>query len=302
MFKIKLDDMRFPSRTITQEALHIISILMIVIALTLMAWTGVSLVVSFNMLTETTQLVHLIDARWLLGALLGASALLCVTGALGIRAATDAAKIESYRFLCYLVGLIILLVMAQQWSSGEFLLFNPIVLILTIVYVLVCSSLADRVSYEYHHKVEKTVPATEGTSYALQLVSELLCVKSILGVLVAIMWLVARNPEAFYLSNLAENVTLARLLEATPLVAEILFTGRDGLVGLFGIWSLKNRFRKKILFGVSLIILLLNLTYTVYYFWIHGAILSIPIDVLLDILLVGAQAVLSYKLGVAAYK
>ena len=79
--------------------------------------------------------------------------LLVLTAVLGLAASNNSARVGPYRFLCYLVGLAVLVAIVWGWGMGTFILFNPIVLTTTIVYVLICSRLADKVKEEHDEGV-----------------------------------------------------------------------------------------------------------------------------------------------------
>ena len=63
------------------------------------------------------------------------------TSIFGLRAAKDSSKVEPYRFLCYLIGLIILVGILWAWGRGEMIFLDPFVLLNTLVYVVIFSYL-----------------------------------------------------------------------------------------------------------------------------------------------------------------
>ena len=79
-----------------------------------------------------------------------------VTSIFGLRAAKDSSKVEPYRFLCYLIGLIILVGILWAWGRGELIILDPFVQLNTIVYVVICSNLADKVKKEYDQGIVGT--------------------------------------------------------------------------------------------------------------------------------------------------
>ena len=79
-----------------------------------------------------------------------------ITSMLGLRAAKDSSKVEPYRFLCYLIGLIILLGILWAWDRGELIILDPFVQLNTIVYVVICSNLADKVKKEHDQGIVGT--------------------------------------------------------------------------------------------------------------------------------------------------
>ena len=114
------------------------------------------------------------------GIIMGAAALLLVTALLGLRAADDSSRVAPYRNLCYFVGLVILVAIVWGWGMGTFLLFNPIVLLSTVTYVIVCSQLADRVAEEHERGVRGEVFLRNGDQRTLHLLSEVILVKGAL--------------------------------------------------------------------------------------------------------------------------
>ena len=113
-----------------------------------------------------------------------AAGLLVLTAALGIAASNDAARVGPYRFLCYLVGLAVLVAIVWGWGVGTFILFNPIVLTITIVYVLICSRLADKVKEEHDHGVTGETFLRSRHQRVLHLLSELVILKGVLTLVV----------------------------------------------------------------------------------------------------------------------
>lgn len=79
-----------------------------------------------------------------------------VTSIFGLRAAKDSSKVEPYRFLCYLIGLIILVGILWAWGRGELIILDPFVQLNTIVYVVICSNLADKVKKEHDQGIVGT--------------------------------------------------------------------------------------------------------------------------------------------------
>lgn len=79
-----------------------------------------------------------------------------VTSVLGLRAAKDSSKVEPYRFLCYLIGLIILVGILWAWGRGDLIILDPFIQLNTIVYVVICSNLADKVKKEHDQGVVGT--------------------------------------------------------------------------------------------------------------------------------------------------
>ena len=103
------------------------------------------------------------------GIILAAAGLLLLTAWLGFRAADDSSRVGPYRFLCYFVGLVVLVAIVWGWGMGMFLLFNPVVLASTVTYVLVCSQLADKVAEEHEAGVKGEVFLRTGRQRTLHL-------------------------------------------------------------------------------------------------------------------------------------
>ena len=78
------------------------------------------------------------------------------TSIFGLRAAKDSSKVEPYRFLCYLIGLLILVGILWAWGRGELIILDPFVQLNTIVYVVICSNLADKVKKEHDQDIVGT--------------------------------------------------------------------------------------------------------------------------------------------------
>lgn len=79
-----------------------------------------------------------------------------ITSIFGLRAAKDSSKVEPYRFLCYLIGLLILVGILWAWGRGDLIILDPFIQLNTIVYVVICSNLADKVKKEHDQGVVGT--------------------------------------------------------------------------------------------------------------------------------------------------
>ena len=115
-----------------------------------------------------------------------AAGLLLLTAALGIVASNNSARVEPYRFLCYLVGLAVLVAIVWGWGVGSFILFNPIVLSTTIVYVLICSRLADKVKEEHDNGVRGETFLRSRHQRVLHLLSEIIVLKGMATLVVVL--------------------------------------------------------------------------------------------------------------------
>ena len=111
--------------------------------------------------------------------ILVAAGLLLLTAVLGIVASNNSARVEPYRFLCYLVGLAVLVAIVWGWGVGSFILFNPIVHSATIVYVLNCSRHADKVKEEHDNGVRGETFLRSRHQRVLHLLSEIIILKGV---------------------------------------------------------------------------------------------------------------------------
>lgn len=153
-------------RTPTQHILRIVSIVLIVLGVADVLTTSVSLFATVMGLQPAIPLEQLefsgvyftFSNNVLLGYVfvLLIGVLQVVTSVLGLRAAKDSSKVEPYRFLCYLIGLIILVGILWAWGRGDLIILDPFIQLNTIVYVVICSNLADKVKKEHDQGVVGT--------------------------------------------------------------------------------------------------------------------------------------------------
>ena len=179
------------------------------------------------------------------GIILAAAGLLLLTAWLGFRAADDSSRVGPYRFLCYFVGLVVLVAIVWGWGMGMFLLFNPVVLASTVTYVLVCSQLADKVAEEHEAGVKGEVFLRTGRQRTLHLLAEVVLVKgAILGVVVAVMAVtVFAVTDSSAGADLARDLGLEGSDLVTGVVVGLLTAAANVLVGCLGIWG-SNRPQK----------------------------------------------------------
>ncbi|MDB1806310.1 hypothetical protein ABG957_11350 [Eggerthella lenta] len=149
-----------PARTGTQKALHVVSIIMIVLGV-LVILSGASLIalgVSAATMgmdqpmtlgdTETTADTTSVA----LGIIVLAMGLVqLVVAAFGLRGSKDASKIGPFRILIWGISLVILATILYGWFfNGNWHIQNsPLLLIGNVIYLLVCSTLADVVKREH---------------------------------------------------------------------------------------------------------------------------------------------------------
>lgn len=153
-------------RTPTQHILRIVSIVLIVLGVADVLTTSASLFATVMGLQPAIPLEQLefsgvyftFSNNVLLGYVfvLLIGVLQVVTSVLGLRAAKDSSKVEPYRFLCYLIGLIILVGILWAWGRGDLIILDPFIQLNTIVYVVICSNLADKVKKEHDQGVVGT--------------------------------------------------------------------------------------------------------------------------------------------------
>ena len=153
-------------RTPAQHILRIVSIVLIILGVADVLITSASLFATIMGLRPALPLEQLelsgVYFTFSNNVLLGYVFVLCigalqvVTSICGLRAAKDSSKVEPYRFLCYLIGLIILLGILWAWGRGELIILDPFVQLNTIVYVVICSNLADRVKKEHDQGIVGT--------------------------------------------------------------------------------------------------------------------------------------------------
>lgn len=174
-------------RTPTQAVLRMVSILMAVLGGVLMVGGVVVLVGNVMGLLPGGDLWTTVTFGVMI---LVAGALLALTAALGIAASNNSARVGPYRFLCYLVCLAVLVAIVWGWGVGSFILFNPIVLATTIVYVVICSRLADKVKEEHDQGVRGESFLRSRHQRVLHMLSEVIVLNGV-GTIVMIVVLAA---------------------------------------------------------------------------------------------------------------
>jgi hypothetical protein len=179
-------DVTVTRRTPSQTLLYFVSVLMAVLAGLILA-LGVVLVVMGH--------ASLANQQTRMGGLVAcAAALLGVTAWLGMRAARDYSKAGAYRSLCYTVSLLILLVIIAGWSNGKIVIFDPVVLAATVIYVLICSSLADEVEKDYALGVKGELLVLDGTQRRLHFMGMVLLLQGVVALLLSLLaWLLGAN-------------------------------------------------------------------------------------------------------------
>ena len=276
-------------RTPAQAVLRIVSILMALIGAAVLAGGLLVLVPSVIGGTDLWAAVTF-------GTMIVVAAgLLILTAVLGLLASNNSARVGPYRFLCYLVGLAVLVAIIWGWGVGTFILFNPIVLTVTIVYVLICSRLADKVQEEHDKGVTGETFLRSRHQRVLHILSELVILKGALTlVVVAVLGaalLVYGEGEKAVISGITLTVT-------GEVFALVTFGGLAAaasiLVGCLGVRG-SNRPAKVrpflALAGVGLALDLVQVVMRVA----QGGVFALSFDVILDTLFMGACVYLAIR-------
>ena len=141
-----------PARTGTQKALHVVSIIMIVLGV-LVILSGASLIaLGVSAATMGMDQPMTLGDTVALGIIVLAMGLVqLVVAAFGLRGSKDASKIGPFRILIWGISLVILATILYGWFfNGNWYIQNsPLLLIGNVIYLLVCSTLADAVKREH---------------------------------------------------------------------------------------------------------------------------------------------------------
>ena len=223
--------------------------------------------------------------------------LLLLTAVLGVAASNNSARVGPYRFLCYLVGLGVLVAIAWGWGVGTFILFNPVVLTTTIVYVLVCSRLADKVKEEHDNGVRGETFLRSRHQRVLHLLSEVVILKAVLTIVVVGVLgsalVVYGEGERALISGVP--VTVSGTLVALLLVGG-LSSGLALLVGCLGIRG-SNRPEKIVPFlvlaGLALVFDAVQVVGTL----VERGIQGVTFDLMLDLLFMGSCVYLAIRIA-----
>ncbi|WP_417228866.1 hypothetical protein [Thermophilibacter sp.] len=228
--------------------------------------------------------------------ILVAAGLLVLTAILGLAASNNSARVGPYRFLCYLVGLAVLVAIVWGWGMGTFILFNPIVLTTTIVYVLICSRLADKVKEEHDKGVAGETFLRSRHQRVLHLLSELIVLKGVLTIVVVAVFgaalVVYGEGERAVISGVPVTVTGA-------LYALLVFggvaAGASVGVGALGIWGSNRPQRVRPFLVVAAIALALDLVQVVGRLLERG-VFGLSFDLLLDVVFMAACVYLAVRI------
>ena len=224
-----------------------------------------------------------------------AAGLLLLTAGLGIVASNNSARVGPYRFLCYLVGLAVLVAIVWGWGVGSFILFNPIVLAATIVYVLICSRLADKVKEEHDEGVRGETFLRSRHQRVLHLLSEIIILKGVVTIVAVLVLgaalVVYGEGERAIISGVP--VTVSSMLYAVLAVGGVA-SGVSVLAGALGIRG-SNRPQKIMPFlVVAALSCAFDLVQVVGMFLERG-LLGVTFDVLFDLLFMGVCLYLAIR-------
>ena len=278
-------------RTPAQATLRVVSIVMAIIGGVVVLGAGLAFWYR-DRLGQSEELAWLAYSYG--GIILGAAALLLVTAWLGLRAADDSSRVAPYRSLCYFVGLVILVAIVWGWGMGTFLLFNPLVLLSTVTYVIVCSQLADRVADEHERGVRGEVFLRNGDQRTLHLLSEVILVKgALIGTFVAVM---AVSYFAQGSQELARSLGITMEGYERFLVAYGIDAAVNIGVAMLGIWGSNRPERVTPFFALSGAAFLADVARVAVGVVTHQELGTASIEVLLDLVYMGACAYLAWKI------
>ncbi len=228
------------------------------------------------------------------GIIMGAAALLLVTAWLGLRAADDSSRVAPYRNLCYFVGLVILVAVVWGWGMGTFLLFNPVVLLSTVTYVIVCSQLADRVAEEHERGVRGEVFLRNGDQRTLHLLSEVILVKGALLGTVAFVLGVGCFAQGGL--DLASDLGLSAEGYEQLLITYGVDAAINVGVAMLGIWGSNRPRRVTPFMAISCAVFIADVARVVAGVVTHQELGTGSVEVLLDLVYMGACAYVSWKI------
>ena len=224
-----------------------------------------------------------------------AAGLLLLTAALGIVASNNSARVEPYRFLCYLVGLAVLVAIVWGWGVGSFILFNPIVLSTTIVYVLICSRLADKVKEEHDNGVRGETFLRSRHQRVLHLLSEIIVLKGVATLVVVLVLAAALvvygEGERAVISGVP--VTVSDTLYAVLAVGGAA-SGVGVIAGALGIRG-SNRPQKIVPFLVVAVLAAAFDLVQVVGMFLERGLFGVTFDVIFDLLFMGVCVYLAVR-------
>lgn len=281
-------------RTPTQAVLRIVSIIMLILGgLTLAG--GIVAIVAGNALGLASG--DLWTSITFGVIILVAAGLLILTAVLGLAASNDSVNVGRYRFLCYLVGLAVLVAIVWGWGLGTFILFNPLVLVTTIVYVLICSTLADKVKEEHDAGVRGETFLRSRHQRTLHLLSEVIVLKGALtGVVVAVVAVaLISSGEGGRITLSGISMTLDQSL-LPQLAATAVSAAVDLVAGGLGIWGSNRPEKIRPFLVLAVLALVIDVAQVAGSIVEHGGIGGLAFDLILDLLFMGACAWMSVRI------
>ena len=285
--------MAHPPRTGTQKALRITSIIMIIFGV-LVALSGAI------QGTETTAGI-LTMAVGILVLIMGALQL--IVAFLGLRASNDASKVGPYRALSWGISIVILAMIVYNWFLGGTFLDDPFLLIGDVVYLLVCTTLADVVKKEHDRGIvgeAKAEVERSGSQKALRVISIVLVVFAVISIVLglAFLALIAAGLGTDAVNAMDPNDPDLVAGIAVGLVLGVVLVGSgvvDLVVGALGLRGARDPRKVKPFFVLCVIGLAIEVAGDV---WLaaQGMLSSIGASGAVELLVIGACTWLAYDI------
>ena len=304
--------MAHPPRTGTQKALRITSIIMIIFGV-LVALSGAIIIASGAAAdslglndavnfqgTETTAGI-LTMAVGILVLIMGALQL--IVAFLGLRASNDASKVGPYRALSWGISIVILAMIVYNWFLGGTFLDDPFLLIGDVVYLLVCTTLADVVKKEHDRGIvgeAKAEVERSGSQKALRVISIVLVVFAVISIVLglAFLALIAAGLGTDAVNAMDPNDPDLVAGIAVGLVLGVVLVGSgvvDLVVGALGLRGARDPRKVKPFFVLCVIVLAIEVAGDV---WLaaQGMLSSIGASGAVELLVIGACTWLAYDI------
>ena len=304
--------MAHPPRTGTQKALRITSIIMIIFGV-LVALSGAIIIASGAAAdslglndavnfqgTETTAGI-LTMAVGILVLIMGALQL--IVAFLGLRASNDASKVGPYRALSWGISIVILAMIVYNWFLGGTFLDDPFLLIGDVVYLLVCTTLADVVKKEHDRGIvgeAKAEVERSGSQKALRVISIVLVVFAVISIVLglAFLALIAAGLGTDAVNAMDPNDPDLVAGIAVGLVLGVVLVGSgvvDLVVGALGLRGARDPRKVKPFFVLCVIGLAIEVAGDV---WLaaQGMLSSIGASGAVELLVIGACTWLAYDI------
>ena len=306
--------MAHPPRTGTQKALRITSIIMIIFGV-LVALSGAIIIASGAAAdslglndavnfqgTETTAGI-LTMAVGILVLIMGALQL--IVAFLGLRASNDASKVGPYRALSWGISIVILATILYGWFfNGNWHIQNsPLLLIGNVIYLLVCTTLADVVKKEHDRGIvgeAKAEVERSGSQKALRVISIVLVVFAVISIVLglAFLALIAAGLGTDAVNAMDPNDPDLVAGIAVGLVLGVVLVGSgvvDLVVGALGLRGARDPRKVKPFFVLCVIGLAIEVAGDV---WLaaQGMLSSIGASGAVELLVIGACTWLAYDI------